>query len=954
MINGDLQMSEYFWQQKIIAFLHDPPQKALLLGKGIGHERVAHDLIKAALGDAGDSIAWKNAKKNAKTADRIASAADRINFPEGTQLTWWKRPLLRHPLSGSKFNLRDLGTLDIEEVNNHVNKKVAKLQAECKGDAEKIFLSLWRCLSEELKTDETISKNQPEERLGATWDLLPADTRMPQHTIWQHNRTVSALATAIPNPSLLVMSIGPVQGYISCARKMSDFWAGSWILSYLSWEGMKAIGDRYGPDVILYPDLRGQPLVDHWLRNEKKIPGIPEPDGKLLGTPSLPNRWLSVLPADVIQDVAQSAEEAIRKSMKKISETIQNHFDNKVKIDKKQWERQGDWLEIYWSAHDWPNVDKWPNDDKPMPDDFAATLDELLGPDDNFNRMLNAIERSRKYNLNLGDYYGRLCKLVDRAHGSRKLLRNFNSHEREPGYKCTLCGEREPALLNQYNSANYTESKKAWRLIKENVVLEEGDVKEEGRERLCTVCLTKRLAPRYYFADQFGIEKGFPSTSEIAATTFKIAVLKKAAESQELHRALSNLINAIASTGEIPRNASYVPAIGTLLGNPDSIDSKAEWREFAKLDGEWWFEETYEHEEHRDAFKALSGFFKVTEKEGIRKPSPYYAIAFLDGDEMGKWVSGNHEDFPIIEDQIHTDVIPKCRDAFGDKLLKQRSPQAPALHSAMSASLLGFALHIARYIVEKKHSGKLIYAGGDDVFAMAPIAEVLNMIDDLQESFHSPAWISGDGKKVVLNREALEKIRSGSGGNSVFLGMGNATASAGIAIAHYQTPLSQVIEAAREMEKRAKEFLGRDAFSVAILKRSGEKNQTGAKWHFKHNQPENARTISVLQAMIKKFSDPDGLSRRILNDLREEKHGLCYLPPEAWESRLRYLLERRGDKAESEKTAGAIRALFEHYMSILADGPEGEELDRVIHAWDETVNLLALAAFIARHSRNLV
>jgi CRISPR-associated protein Cmr2 len=35
---------------------------------------------------------------------------------------------------------------------------------------------------------------------------------------------------------------------------------GSWILSYLSWKAMERLADEFGPDVIVFPSLRGQPL----------------------------------------------------------------------------------------------------------------------------------------------------------------------------------------------------------------------------------------------------------------------------------------------------------------------------------------------------------------------------------------------------------------------------------------------------------------------------------------------------------------------------------------------------------------------------------------------------------------------------------------------------------------------------------------------------------------------
>jgi hypothetical protein len=57
-----------------------------------------------------------------------------------------------------------------------------------------------------------------------------------------------------------------------------------------------------------------------------------------------------------------------------------------------------------------------------------------------------------------------------------------------------------------------------------------------------------------------------------------------------------------------------------------------------------------------------------------------------------------------------------------------------------------------------------------------------------------------------------------------------ADASVGIAIAHFKSPLQDVVRAAQDAEKRAKKQLGRSAVAVTLFKRSGETIEWGAKW----------------------------------------------------------------------------------------------------------------------------
>jgi CRISPR-associated protein Cmr2 len=84
--------------------------------------------------------------------------------------------------------------------------------------------------------------------LGGLWHRLPADTRFPDHSIWQHNALTSALYSTMDlagdsdNIGLMVFSLTPVQGFIpqrancviiGAGRYSSHGWllracAGSW------------------------------------------------------------------------------------------------------------------------------------------------------------------------------------------------------------------------------------------------------------------------------------------------------------------------------------------------------------------------------------------------------------------------------------------------------------------------------------------------------------------------------------------------------------------------------------------------------------------------------------------------------------------------------------------------------------------------------------------------------
>ncbi|MEO0224192.1 MAG: type III-B CRISPR-associated protein Cas10/Cmr2, partial [candidate division WOR-3 bacterium] len=98
----------------------------------------------------------------------------------------------------------------------------------------------------------------------------PADTRAPNHSIYDHLVQTSAIVSALPKPAFLLFTISPVQEFISKARKTSDLWAGSYMLSYFIYKCIEVVMEKLGPDNVIFPNLLGQPLVDRWLYEKFK------------------------------------------------------------------------------------------------------------------------------------------------------------------------------------------------------------------------------------------------------------------------------------------------------------------------------------------------------------------------------------------------------------------------------------------------------------------------------------------------------------------------------------------------------------------------------------------------------------------------------------------------------------------------------------------------------------
>lgn len=261
-------------------------------------------------------------------------------------------------------------------------------------------------------------------------------------------------------------------------------------------------------------------------------------------------------------------------------------------------------------------------------------------------------------------------------------------------------------------------------------------------------------------------------------------------------------------------------------------------------------------------------------------------------------------------------------------------PLNPSLHLAISKALRDFSLSTARRIVEEEHLGKLIYAGGDDVMAFVSLRDLPEVMRKLRAFFTGA--LKGDENHVDwIDGSGFARTETGF---QLTMGM-TATASMGVAIAHHMQDLGQTLNAARAEEKRAKDVLGRNAFSIALMKRSGGHESFGAKWYY---AKDGALHVDTLQCLIRwrdAFSKDD-VSPKFAYVFRKEARALSDLPHEAVAKEAHRLLGRHlnGRLSKDEKNEISRRLLDEGLLRLFESGVSLDELGK----------FLDLAVFLGR------
>jgi CRISPR-associated protein Cas10/Cmr2 subtype III-B len=248
------------------------------------------------------------------------------------------------------------------------------------------------------------------------------------------------------------------------------------------------------------------------------------------------------------------------------------------------------------------------------------------------------------------------------------------------------------------------------------------------------------------------------------------------------------------------------------------------------------------------------------EKNEDYEEAGYYAIIALDGDQIGKWLSGSHPDAPKMGDLLS----PKAKEYYqknNSEFLNAKRQLTPSYHLQFSEMLSNFALYTVRPIVES-FDGRLIYAGGDDVLAMLPAKKAINCAKALRAAFRGDNnelpnlrgiyYKTGNEYHKSPDASLFQKTQDGYVRISKEINRDNrivsqpvnfsvmvpgmkAEVSAGISIGHAKEPLQDMVREAQKAEKRAKRKteeggLGRAAVAVTLFKRSGEIVEWGCQW----------------------------------------------------------------------------------------------------------------------------
>ncbi|MGH3801912.1 MAG: Cas10/Cmr2 second palm domain-containing protein [Pseudonocardiaceae bacterium] len=392
--------------------------------------------------------------------------------------------------------------------------------------------------------------------------------------------------------------------------------------------------------------------------------------------------------------------------------------------------------------------------------------------------------------------YGEQWESAQQAMNARKRIRDFPPISERQVQLCTMTG-RWPAV--------------------ESATLARLKVRTRRGEALSVPAVVKRRTGG-----------GFPSTWSIATGGFRRDVIAAAGRDHDLQKAVHELRDVVAELGR--------HRVNTGKGRLPGLTGDA-W--LADVEGAWLLPESWDADgiarDHDRAAKpdaslcergrrAAANLIIAANKASISAPTPYLAVVVQDADSMGKRLGR----------------LPAGRSNLR------------SWHGVVSSALAQAATG-GQHVLESKHLGRVVYAGGDDFLGLTPAATALSAVSDLNSAFVTAVGAALPG----------------------------ATASAATVFFHASSPLQSVLTSARDLLDEAKEA-GRPGLGVAVLHRGGERSRFVRRWEADAPAPPGTAAVTRIQTLAAVMRR--GLSGRLATRLEQDSRHLAELS-EHWQRR---------------------------------------------------------------------
>lgn len=1084
------------WEEKITALLHDPLDKPIMIR---GHRRRALDIINL-LNLVDHAISYD--------ADVKASSLDRNPLTSSFLARWHEEPEFYHPISGKGkegdiFSRRELrhalshgdecftpdgyiqpnairdqivklasrcGTGTTEEcpITKLLRSKLEDLKERFPGGSEdyrkKQFLFLWRTLDTSLLVGD----------YSYLIPFLPAETRIPDHDIMDHLVTSSALVPTLEGGgeiALVAVEIGGVEEFISHSRKVRDIWASSYLISLLALLVSRVVSDRLGPDALIFPDLRGNPLMDLYLlakgilKWDEVLTLWPGGDGsareffrKLL-VPSLPDSILFFAPKEEVDELRKEIKETVDSFFLQLGKRVLDNlgisnlddYDKVMGIVKRQLSSLPHPLSLRMEHVVLRAPSRTELREKNLEKRVKQVLNEelsnivpsrltewktdqgskvsLLGE---LATMIGLFDIALLEGLSgheVGDttLYPAFFLLLQAKMRRAKMIQEY-SYLPEPGEeygakvskRCMLCGARNPLITGEVDWVN-----EGWRNLLSWMEKEEKAERWlfSENEPLCSVGMIKRLLLRdenlvsawslalrldpnelvitlnegARISSGKGDVRGresrigeeslseearkllrdamgrIPTIDDVAAAPIRPLLEDKELDEKILRAMASALVEVVDcrskvgvsnTGGELHFIEEVISELGVkfskvireLMRNDKSGDRVSKVADMLKssteIPGALLFPSIWKNVRDEMAkkggrecqAKAVEKLIEIL-KDELEGLSNYVTVIKLDGDRIGRWISGmmfvekdvrlmdrlycieKSDGELVFRENCDKPGSDKSKSTYLDEFLRDKQDHLTKLHRMMTPSLHRNISSILRDLsliypdIVDELGGVTLYSAGDELLAIVPASKTIDLVERIVGTYRSEIFSSRG------------RIR---------MGMGRlATMSGGAAISHRYVPLGEMLEAVREEMRTAKDGSedsppgSRNRISFTKMSRGGKAPRAVIDGDLILDGRISGLFSKVLSYMTDRprvgtVTLSKDFSKEFL-EYMERYASKLYDPenPEELEPLVRLVIRRNLHGGERDERSGVEGELTRLYMELLKAG----NLSKKVHEW---------------------
>lgn len=416
-----------------------------------------------------------------------------------------------------------------------------------------------------------------------------------------------------------------------------------------------------------------------------------------------------------------------------------------------------------------------------------------------------------------GDGYEDQWRRAQRLLMQRKRIRDFVFPSQSQSHMCSLTG-RWPATLPAE------------------------DVRAHPGEFLSSVALVKR---------RWGRRTTFPSTLSIASALYRAGLIESGdPRVAELCGEIETALGMLADLLEGPLSDGG----GDLPGMPEA--EALTW--LRKTEGAWVMPQTW------DVGRLRREYGRTDDPEGLAYACEAGGSAVKELRDLGKKLG-----VPRLSPYLA--VLAQDADRLGEKLGNAEFARGTMRnwHGQVSRALAEAGRRQRMAVESRECLGKVVYAGGDDLLALLPLATA----------------VKAARKSFTAFQTAVAKVLPG------------ASISTAIVFFHVSSPLQSVVATAQNLLEEAKKR-NRPGVAISVLHRGGERATWIAPWE------EN--TVESLSTLAAAMSDEGSLSARLAMELERDRAELETLDSEWLEMELFRRAARHGI---SEPGARALAAL---------------------------------------------